>query len=208
MISIALVIGNEKSLKESNQVSNFEEVDIKNMATSNNTIEQTNTEEDENSLLTEVNMETAPASVIIPPRIEVYEGMTLEELSAKLDRNLGTGYIAGKGSLIASYCLEKGVDPYIAVAIILHETGCNANCSKLVRNCNNVGGQKGTPGCNGGSYKAFATLDEGIIGFVDNLHRNYYSKGLTTIETIGPKYAESSTWGSKIHSYVNKIRAS
>ena len=30
--------------------------------------------------------------------------------------------MSGKGELIASYSLEKGVDPYIATAIILQET--------------------------------------------------------------------------------------
>ena len=90
---------------------------------------------------------------------------------------------------------------------MLHETGCKSNCSSLVRNCNNVGGQKGSPGCNGGAYKAFATLDDGIIGFINNLHKNYYTKGLNTIELIAPKYAASSAWPAKIRSYVEQIRA-
>ena len=55
----------------------------------------------------------------------------------------------------------------------MHETGCTWGCSKLVKECNNVGGQKGTPSCNGGSYKAYNTLDEGIIGFLDNIYYNY-----------------------------------
>mgnify|MGYP003299153745 CR=1 FL=1 len=52
----------------------------------------------------------------------------------------GNDYIAGKGMLLASQCIEKGVDPYVAVAIMLHETGCKWTCSKLARNYNNVGG--------------------------------------------------------------------
>ena len=131
----------------------------------------------------------------------------IDELAAKLNRNLGNGYISGKGYLIASQCIEKGVDPYVAVAIMLHETGCKYNCSTLVRSCNNVGGQKGAPGCNGGSYKAYATLDDGIIGFINNLQRNYYAKGLNTIEKIAPRYAASSAWPTKIRSYVEQIRA-
>ena len=66
---------------------------------------------------------------------------------------------------------------------------------------------KGSPGCNGGSYKAFPSLDEGIKAFMNNLYNNYYAKGLTTPETIGPKYAASSTWSSKIRSYMNEIEA-
>ena len=51
----------------------------------------------------------------------VYDGMTLDELSEKLNRSLNST-ISGKGYLIASHSLEMGVDPYMATAIILHET--------------------------------------------------------------------------------------
>lgn len=210
MISIALVIQSEEQItleKDKTIVTKDSKIQLKNMAASANTIIKEEDQEKEAEVIP-IDMEIAPASVIIPPRIEVYEGMTTDELAAKLNRNLGNGYIAGKGYLIASQCIEKGVDPYVAVAIMLHETGCKYNCSTLVRTCNNVGGQKGSPGCNGGSYKAFATLDDGIIGFINNLQRNYYAKGLNTIEKIAPKYAASSAWPAKIRGYVNQIRAS
>ena len=211
MISIAFVIQSEDIItleKEKAIVTKDNKIELKNMSTSiNNIINVETTKDNEATKVIPIEMEIAPASVIIPPRIEVYEGMTIDELAEKLNRNLGTGYIAGKGYLIASQCIEKGVDPYIAVAIMLHETGCKYNCSTLVRTCNNVGGQKGSPGCNGGAYKAFATLDDGIIGFINNLHKNYYAKGLNTIETIVPKYAASSAWSSKIRNYVEQIRA-
>lgn len=210
MISIALVIQSEEQItleKDKTIVTKDSKIQLKNMAASANTIIKEEDQGKEAELIP-IDMEIAPASVIIPPRIEVYEGMTIDELAAKLNRNLGNGYIAGKGYLIASQCIEKGVDPYVAVAIMLHETGCKYNCSTLVRTCNNVGGQKGSPGCNGGSYKAFATLDDGIIGFINNLQRNYYAKGLNTIEKIAPKYAASSAWPAKIRGYVNQIRAS
>lgn len=135
----------------------------------------------------------------------VYDGLTLDQLSAKLNKSLGST-IAGKGSLYASYSLQKGVDPYVAVAITLQETGCKWNCSKLVKKCNNVGGMKGSPGCNG-SYKRFNTIDEGIKAYIDNLANNYYSKGLNTVEKINTKYASSKTWSSKINRYVNEIKS-
>ena len=201
MICIAMVLQSDTSIKNVE----YEQIDIKSMAASSNIIVKGN---NSNGLaLTEVDMAIAPASVIIPPRTEVYDGLTLEELAAKIDRNL-KGYISGKGELIASYCIEKGVDPYVATAIMLHETGCPATCSKLVRYCNNVGGQKGSPGCNGGSFKKFDTLDEGIYGFINNLSKNYYSVGLNTIELIAPKYAEGNTWASKINWFTNQIKNS
>ncbi len=214
MISMAFTIEDSQSslTLKSDTSSQSTEVDIKNMAASSNIIVKKLSDDKEDSAsvvsgLSEVNMEAAPASIVIPPRVEVYDGLTIDELAEKLNRNLGNGYIAGKGYLIANHCIELGVDPYVAVSIMLHETGCRYNCSALVRTCNNVGGQKGAPGCNGGSYKAYSTLDEGIIGFIDNLYRNYYSKGLTTIDTIATKYAQSTAWPGKIKSYVEQIRA-
>ena len=118
----------------------------------------------------------------------VYDNMTFDELSDKLNRSLKSK-LSGTGNLFAKYSLEKGVDPYLAVAIVLHETGCNWNCSTLVTSCNNVGGMKGSPSCGNGSYKAFATLEEGIKAYIDNLYNNYYAYGLNTPELINPKYA-------------------
>lgn len=135
---------------------------------------------------------------------KVYDGLTIEELSAKLDRTLSYD-LAGKGHLYASYCLEKGVDPYLAVAISMEETGCKWGCSRLVKTCNNVGGMKGL-GC--GSYGYFNTIDDGIKAFIDNIERNYVAYGLTTAETMNPKYAENPMWSRNVNNYIEKIRNS
>lgn len=137
----------------------------------------------------------------------VYEGMTLEQLSEKLDRVL-TSTLEGTGTIFATKSIELGIDPYLAVAIVLHETGCKWTCSKLVQQCNNVGGMKGSPGCNGGSYRKFDTLEEGITKYMENLYKNYYAYGLTTPETINPKYAASTAWAGKVNYYINYIRQS
>lgn len=157
-------------------------------------------------LISETNMnenETQPE--ISEPEI-VYDGLTLDELSDKLNRSLNST-ISGYGNLFASKSIELGLDPYLAVAIVLHETGCSWNCSELVNQCYNVGGQKGGPGCWGGSYRAFSSMEEGINSFLENLYYNYYAIGLTTPETINPKYAESTAWASRINAYIEKIKA-
>ena len=136
----------------------------------------------------------------------VYDGMNMEQLSNKLNRSLHSD-LSGKGEIFARLSIEYNVDPYLAVAISMHETGCKWNCSRLVKSCNNVGGMKGSPGCGGGAYAAFPTLDEGIRAFISNISRNYASKGLTTPESMGPKYAGSSTWPSQVRSYMNEIKA-
>lgn len=208
MISVGLFMQNntETTMKKETVKSSF---DIKNMAASTNMIVKEVEEEKAEPLkLTEVQMETAPASIIVPPRVEVYEGQTLEELAARLNRHLGNDIVAGKGELIATESLNKGVDPYIVVAIIAQESGCTGSngCSNLARYCYNFGGQKGKPSCNGGAFRQFDTVDEGLVGLINNLSKNYFALGLTTPETIGPKYCEGNEWAGHITWFVNKIR--
>lgn len=136
----------------------------------------------------------------------VYEGMTLDELAEKLNRSLGST-LTGTGYQFALRATELGVDPYMAVAIVLEETGCAWDCSALVNQCYNVGGQKGAPGCWGGEYASFATLEDGINAFIDNLYYNYVAHGLTTPELINPVYAENTAWAANVNSYINLIRS-
>lgn len=168
-----------------------------------------------NSVITEVNVDNKESNndllvlneeEIVEPEI-VFDGLTMEELSSKIERNLNSD-ISGYGEVFATKSIELGLDPYLAVAIMLHETGCKWNCSQLMRECHNVGGMKGNPGCNGSSYKRFNTLDEGIDMFLNNLYYNYYAKGYTTPEQIGARYAADPAWSSKINKYINEIRNS
>ena len=53
--------------------------------------------------------------------------LSYDELVAKLNRSLNST-LAGKGDSFAKYATEFGIDPYLAVAIVLHETGCKWNC--------------------------------------------------------------------------------
>lgn len=137
---------------------------------------------------------------------QVYEGLTLEQLSNKLNNSLNST-LSGKGETFAKLAVELGIDPYLSVAIVLHETGCKWDCSTLLKACNNVGGMKGAGGCNGGVYASFPTLDEGINAYMNNLYNNYVSQGLTTPESMGPKYAANAAWASQVRSYMNEIRA-
>lgn len=139
-----------------------------------------------------------------PERIVVYEDMTMEELTDKLN-NILSSNLTGMGEYYAKYSIELGVDPYLAVAISMHETGCTWGCSYLARECNNVGGQKGS-GC--GQYRAYDTLEEGIYGFILNIKKNYVDYGLLTADQMNPKYAEDPKWSSKVNKYIEKIKNS
>lgn len=197
--AIILNNGNISTLSVSNSVFALNETSTEN-GNSNTTTEKSDIRK--MSTVVQEEREIAPSKLL---RVEVYDGLTLEELSAKLNRNLGNAALAGKGELVASYCLSKGVDPYVATAIMIHETG--RGTSAMIRTCNNVAGQKGSPSCMG-AYKGYDTIDDGIRGAIDNLYRNYYAVGLDTVEKIGPRYAESNTWVSKINDYISKIKNS
>ena len=134
-------------------------------------------------------------------RIEVYEGKTREEVINQLNRSLG-GALSGKANIIVDKALSLGVDPYVAAAIMVHESANGK--SRIARNCNNFGGQKGA-GCNG--WKAYPSVRSGIEGMIQNMYNNYYSKGLNTIDKMASRYAESPAWPAKIHSFVNKLKS-
>ena len=138
--------------------------------------------------------------------VKVFDNMTISELSSKLNKSLNST-LSNKGKTFASYAIKYGVDPYLAVAIALHETGCSWECSTLVKQCNNVGGQKSSPGCGGGSYQYFPSLDAGIEGFIANIYNNYYKYGLNTAEKMNSKYAASTTWATAVNRYIDLIKS-
>ena len=136
----------------------------------------------------------------------LYEGLTVDELALKLNKSLKSN-LKGTGNLFAKYSIEYEVDPYLAVSISLLETGCKWGCSRLVRECNNVGGMKGNPGCFGGNFRKFETLEDGIEAFIKLLSTGYYKKGLTTPELMEKKYAGgSNTWAAKVNNYINQVK--
>lgn len=143
----------------------------------------------------------------VPVEEIIYDNLTLTELTEKLNKNLYSTLDA-TGHYFADYTKETGLDPYLALAIVLHETGCKWGCSKLVKECNNIGGMKGTPSCNGGSYRSYSTLEEGINGYLEMVFNNYYSKGLTTPELMNPKYAVSTAWAEAVNNYIEAIKIS
>lgn len=153
------------------------------------------------------NIETTTSSettTTTTTRKVVWDNLTEEELTVKLNKNLYSE-LAGTGSYFARYTAETGLDPYLAVSIVNLETGCKWGCSYLARECNNIGGIKGGPSCNGGSYKRYNSLEEGINSYLDLIYYNYYSIGLDDAYKMNSKYAESSTWAFKVNNYYEEI---
>lgn len=147
------------------------------------------------------------APVFIDDGSIIYDGMTITELTNKLNKSL-TSYLTNTGYFFAKFTKDTGMDPYLSVAIVLHETGCKWKCSTLTRECNNIGGLKGGSSCNGSSYRKYDTLEEGIEGYLNTIYYNYYINGNVTPETMASSYAASASWSSKVRSYMNEIKTS
>lgn len=136
----------------------------------------------------------------------IFDGLTEEQLVLKLEKSL-KNELSGTGVNFVSYYKSTGLDPYLATAIVLHETGCTWNCSKLVKQCYNYGGMKGGENkYNNTNYTCYSSKEEGINAYLNMLYNNYYSKGLITPELINPKYAASLEWAVKINNYIEKIK--
>ena len=133
-----------------------------------------------------------------------FNGEEDKQIARKINRYLNST-LKNKGDYIVEYSLKVGIDPYLVSAVMLQETGCAWTCSSLTRNCYNVGGNKGTPSCNGGSYRKFSSINEGIRFAIDKLN-SYYKRGLKTPQAINPYYASDKTWYVKINNYMNKLK--
>ncbi len=137
-------------------------------------------------------------------RENTWNNESKDKIVKKINKYLNSS-LKNKGDFIVSYSIKQGIDPYLVTAVLLQETGCYWNCSKLVKKCNNVGGNKGKPSCNNGSYRKFNTLDDGIKFAINKLNK-YYKKGLTTPKQINKYYATDKTWYKKVNNYIKKLK--
>ncbi len=137
-------------------------------------------------------------------RIEISNGLTYDELVAKINKNIG-GVLAGKGKFIVDKCLSLNIDPLFITAVMVVESGCSSNCSYIARNNYNFGGIKGS----NGTYMKYKSVEEGIDGLINVLYYGYISKGARTPESIAPRYAGgSTTWASSVRYIMNRIKYS
>ncbi|TCI26764.1 hypothetical protein EVJ32_05145 [Exiguobacterium sp. SH5S4] len=104
----------------------------------------------------------------------------------KVSSGVGQGAFKGQEHLFNKYGEKYGVDPALAMAIAMFETGNGT--SNGVKNYNNPGGLM-SPSSNWTKQTVFKSLDEGISAMISNLSRNYITKGLTSIAEIQKKYA-------------------
>lgn len=106
---------------------------------------------------------------------EVTKYVYIDDKTCKMDKYSCMIFLVGK-----EYGLTDE-QSFLTVAISQHETGNYT--SDAFKNKNNVGGV-----FKNGQLATYNSLEEGINGFINNLKKNYFDKGLNTIEEIGNKY--------------------
>ncbi|MCH5166530.1 MAG: glucosaminidase domain-containing protein [Erysipelotrichales bacterium] len=199
-----------KYYNEEENVPKYKVATVKKVNTTTTSIITTLSNIEEEETVEEVVDETTKIPYEVAPTFEddgsiIYDGMTLTELTNKLNRSLN-GYLTNTGYFFAKNTKDTGMDPYLSVSIVLLETGCKWTCSSLTTKCNNIGGLKGGSSCNGGSYSKYDTLDEGIAGYLGIIYNNYYLKGMDTAEKMASTYAASPVWASKVNNYINEVK--
>lgn len=137
-----------------------------------------------------------------------YNGESASSIGKKIEKLLKKSDLEGYGEYIATTSIKKGVNPYLIGGIILENTNCAAECSIIVKNCNNVGELKGSPGCFGGSYKKYNLIEESIDDLVNYIYDNFVSNDLTNPNAIYKKYGKDTTWAFKVNRYMEKIKKS
>lgn len=181
--------GTSEVVKQTNNLEEATDIDV---AIATPTVEVKKEESTPQPVVTKKTVTAQPAIV--------YDNLSMDQLTYKLNKTLKSN-LSGTGNIFAKYSVEYGIDPYLAVAIVLHETGCNSKCSAAVRNKNNVGGMMSK-----GGLIRFSSLEEGIKAFIVNLKEKYYNYGLNTPELMNKKYAANPKWHVKINSYMEKIK--
>ena len=127
-----------------------------------------------------------------------FEGKSVAEVGETLNKTLG-GILAGTGETFARLSMEKGMDPYLLAAISAHETGNGT--SSAANKKYNFGGIM----CSGGLC-SYPSLYDGIESYINLVYKNYYSQGLTTAEAMNKKYAQSSSWATKVNSWYDTLK--
>ena len=99
----------------------------------------------------------------------------------KLDQVLN-GKLTGMGQAFVTVGEQYNVNPALLASIAIHETGNGK--SQAVHSKNNIAGMMGYNG-----LKSYASTEDSLRDMARNLSKNYIGQGLSSISSIGMKYA-------------------
>ena len=147
-----------------------------------------------------------PSNVVDDPVDTNFNGESVSEIGKKIDKYCVKTPLEGYGEYIAKASIKKSVNPYLISGIILENSNCKNDCSVIFKECNNVSGMKGSPGCFGGVYKEYRTLEDSISDIVNKISRDFYTPEMQAPYKMYKDYGKSTSWALKVSNYMEAIK--
>ena len=135
-----------------------------------------------------------------------FNGESIEKIGEKIDNYCKKTALEGYGEYIAKTSITKGVNPYLIAAMILESSRCKTECSVIFKECNNVSGAKGSPGCFGGAYKTYDSLNDSINDFVNSVSKVFYTQEMQMPYKMYKDYGKNSSWAFKVSNYMDGLK--
>lgn len=135
-----------------------------------------------------------------------FNGESIAEIGKKIDKYCEKTPLEGYGEAIAKASITKSVNPYLISGMILESSNCKNECSILFKECNNVAGVKGNPGCFGGSYKKYDKLEDSINDIVNKISKDFYTPEMQSPYKMYKSYGKNSSWALKVSNYMEAIK--
>ena len=135
-----------------------------------------------------------------------FNGETYEAIGKKIDKYCKKTPLEGYGEYIAKNSIIKGVNPYLITGIILESSNCKIECSIIFKECNNVSGMKGSPGCFGGTYKSYNKVEDAISDIIGLISKDFYTPEMQSPYKMYKDYGKTSSWALKVSNYMDNIK--
>lgn len=150
--------------------------------------------------------EDEPKEVEEDPVDTSFNGESIESIGKKIDKYCKKTPLEGYGEYIAKASIRKSVNPYLISGIILESSNCKNDCSVIFKECNNVSGMKGSPGCFGGTYKQYNDLEDAISDIVNIISHDYYTPEMQSPYKMYKNYGKNSSWALKVSNFMESIK--
>ena len=135
-----------------------------------------------------------------------FNGESIETVGKKIERLLKKTDLEGMGEYISRTAIRKSVNPYLIGGIILESTNCKRDCSIILKQCNNVSGMKGDPGCFGGTYKKYNSIEDGISDLVNDVSRRFETSESQVPNKMFKSYGKNATWAFKVGNFMEDLK--
>ena len=135
-----------------------------------------------------------------------YKGESIENITKKMEKFFIKTQLEGYGEKIASISVQKNVNPYLVAGIILESTSCKINCSVIFNECHNVFSNKGKPGCFGGTYRVYNSVEDSIEDLVSDVKNRFPQEDDQVPSKMFKSYEKNATWAFKVSTYMEELK--